>query len=1180
MNIEKIIVEGKAANKSLRIYRPDISLDEICKTNGAGIVRAMVPCFSENPRFSYIYGVNARTPRVNRILPFSNVYQYKKESGEGKFLDQFKPEKEIKLTVPAFTDKYHIRELLLHAKIQDGCITPSDVDIKEIIIDENLDDKKVQLCEDICNPDAFLTIQANELGLDGDIYMWLTSEDYNVNTAGEALSNIIAITDNFDAINNCIKPRRLDFINLLFLIKARYMFDTEIAQRKTAIASAKAAIMSRNMSHNLGSHVMAYLKQHLNSVQDMVRDNVLDSVLKSGEDLTTLEGIKKWNDRCQSIIKEKKDGLSEVALPFLVGLGKFISYLQERQDFIATIATNYIPYFSTVNFKDFVYDELNPDLRYERHKDRSGLQPDNILLGNIARSEGLARKTNPTMNKEMSDIVLKYRHFDGKSVNDDLGHPLTTADVPDIEDKVRDLDDMRTFMVQLPGGVVGRQAIFSIVENVIRNAAKHGKWGEGKNKSLELTFDRYYLEDIEEGKIPNDYVPEGEETINDFLKRYYGHAMDRNDICIVTLTDNMSFEKNGTPKDKCEHLASIRKALIEPYIDNSTVEMLQTNKGIKEMRISAAWMRGIEDDVKINPLYITPDFDFDKLSETEKEKKKEDHWIHVRPKSPKDEDGFVYKYWDCPNRENWDSKKAYWVGKAPVFMVRACAQTPKEDYHLQYIFCLPKPQEAAIILSSETWEAWKKRDQNSLALMRKKLSTLSWGVFDTDSYLKTLNKSYEFIIVEDVISLSQKDQIRMVSPNRVFCQTEVKSILDIDREIINGSVEAITSELLKNKKVEFFRLLSDFDPKETITISDAKTLARVPLLKEKKSDNVIVGDGIAKAPYLYRTHNETELLFSDYMEATENYKDACFVEGITGNNSTDRLVRNDILDDQWLYSHLHAMKTTVGVFDERIFSRIYKKDEADIIAPKSLDNIQNEYLEKLYDQNEEDPRLEKIAQAESVKEIEEILNEDLTTVYGNYMAIAYEKKGVSIFNIIKTDDGLDIYGYSNPPQKEITNSEDEKGTKIRRVKYSARIEKLAEIKKVKNHIKIIKHKPIKKFDYLTIHQGLLDKIYEQFDIRRKPYEKHLFTKLFYETFCSHDKIIEYKDELIPEGNVFYLPNLRIHSGRSKPSFADMPQHQPFMQYSAIEHAIMDCKYSLIELLDFARYEDDKSNDDL
>ena len=53
---------------------------------------------------------------------------------------------------------------------------------------------------------------------------------------------------------------------------------------------------------------------------------------------------------------------------------------------------------------------------------------------------------------------------------------------------------------------------------------------------------------------------------------------------------------------------------------------------------------------------------------------------------------------------------------------------------------------------------------------------------------------------------------------------------------------------------------------------------------------------------------------------------------------------------------------------------------------------------------------------------------------------------------------------------------------------------------------------------------------------------------------------------------FFLPHLMIHSGRSKPSISDMPQHQPFIQYAAIEHAVLDCKYSLVDLLDFARFE--------
>lgn len=1165
-----------AANKKLRIYRPDISLQEICRTNGPAIVRKMIPCFEflkeesdsttptiffdnskypDNPKYpeySFIYGVNVRTPRrINSILPFSTTYKYNKITCCGQLLDDFRFG-EIKFKVPAFTEKYKIRELLLYAKIPNkGSVKIKDITILSLATECKLTDKELKnFKKDLCRLDGFFLMQVKALSIKEQAYMWLTSEDYNVNTGGEALSNIIAISDDYDGIM-AIKPHKSEFMDLLFLIKARYLFDIEMEQRKTAIASAKAAIMSRNMSHNLGSHVMTYLKQHLNSVQDMIRDNVLASIFTSEENITTTEGLRKWWNRCGQIVESQNEGLTEVALPFLVGLGKFISYLQERQDFIATIATNYIPYLSTVNFKDFIYDELNPDLRYERHKDRIDLQPDNILLGNIARSEGLARETNPTIGKKMSNIVLKYRKFDGKAVYDEYGNPKSENEVKDIKEKIKDLEDLRDFMVHLPGGVVGRQAIFSIVENVIRNAAKHGKWGKGVNKNLELIFDRYYIEDIKNGTAV-DYVPDGQDTLKKFLDKYYANAVDINDLCIVTLTDNMSFEIKGTKE--CKNLEAIRKALIEPYIDRDTVEMLQTNKGIKEMRISAAWMRGIEDDVKNHPLYITEDF------EKRKNPDPEDFWIGLQPSyssektSGKENEGFDYKY--------WSSDRKHWIGKAPVLMVRACATNEDEDYHLQYIFCLPKPKEVAIVLSEKTWSTWKcKKD------IIQQLSKYSWNVFSVEDYLSTSNKSYEFIILDDTIDKMITDEIRMVSPNRVFKQKEIKDIIDLKKEVLNIDFSCLTRNYLRNIKIALFKKLCDFNPEEDIIfISDPKTKKRKSSLTHLPNKNIKIEDGHIKAKYLYRTHNETEIFFSEYLNKIKDYPEARFVEGITGNNSTDRLVRNENIDELWLYSHLHAMKTTIGVFDERIFSKIYKKDEADIV-PRPFKELRLENYELLRSKDRKDDRLNEIKKAKTYEDLEKILKVNLTQTQGDYLAIAYERKGVSVFNIIKTKDSLDIYGFVGVKEVEEKVKDNKTYTK-----YYSLIEKLGEIREISGKIEIIKLKPIKKFDYITIHQGLLDKVYEQFGIRHDAYKKHLFTKCFYEAFCTNDSVINYKDDAIEEGDVYYLPHLRIHSGRSKPSFYDMPQHQPFMQYSAIEHAIMDCKYSLVELLDFARYE--------
>ena len=62
------------------------------------------------------------------------------------------------------------------------------------------------------------------------------------------------------------------------------------------------------------------------------------------------------------------------------------------------------------------------------------------------------------------------------------------------------------------------------------------------------------------------------------------------------------------------------------------------------------------------------------------------------------------------------------------------------------------------------------------------------------------------------------------------------------------------------------------------------------------------------------------------------------------------------------------------------------------------------------------------------------------------------------------------------------------------------------------------------------------------------------------------------DETSKETQLF-MPGIMVHSGRSKPNKKDMPQLMPFIQYAAIEHATLDCKYSLVELLDSARYEE-------
>ena len=86
-------------------------------------------------------------------------------------------------------------------------------------------------------------------------------------------------------------------------------------------------------------------------------------------------------------------------------------------------------------------------------------------------------------------------------------------------------------------------------------------------------------------------------------------------------------------------------------------------------------------------------------------------------------------------------------------------------------------------------------------------------------------------------------------------------------------------------------------------------------------------------------------------------------------------------------------------------------------------------------------------------------------------------------------------------------------------------------------------------------------------------KKILLTAQLYEYFIgSVSKTESDIKERIENKKLVFLPGMMIHSGRSRPGEDDMPQRVPFIQYAALEHAVMDCKYSVVELLDHARYE--------
>ena len=939
--------------------------------------------------------------------------------------------------------------------------------------------------------------------------------------------------------------------------------------KREAVKSAKAAIMSRNMSHNIGSHVMSYLKQHLGSVKDIVTDGILSDLINGENELA----------------KKLENTTENTTLPFLMGLGHFISYIQERQDFIATIATDYIPYFGNINFKDIIYDELNPDKRAERHTERTNGKTDNILLGNIARSEGLGRNNQSTSRRsgQLADIVLNFQDSDNNVFD---GNPVVNKDNPIAgrENAKKALDAMRKWEISVPGGVIGRQAVFSIVENLIRNTAKHGNWrDQGK---LELTFNYYTKDSLTEefcslkereadilrrntdndGKL-KELSKEDEDKLNDIRKSlekwtedavpteephywgedkkkhnslmevlwyFYGQSLDADDLYFVTITDNVNISEKAVKK--------LRDALMEDYIDNES-KMIEGNKGIKEIRISAAWLRGA---------------------------KNEEEYYNSGAK--------------LIDPQTWK--------KAPLVYVR------QHSGCLQYIICLQKPRKLAVVSqrlpSEESEKAFKK---------------LNCKYYTPETYRKEKNKSFDFILFDDSNKAEKEeysyDALKSISSSRFWKLSDIEELAEKDDQEepeLFKRLQNVTEESLNDILLLLYKRLSQYEIGDSIWIDDKTASANVnrdtvgTTPQYTKSDYITARDGIEKGvrKFIYRTHHDSEKEYGNFIDKVNDgtIKGNIFVEGISGNNSTDRLVRNEILNDVWFYKHLHAMKEQVAIFDERLFTKIFGLEESHLKDEGTFkidDSNRDLYRERYYEEiiNNDDVQYSSFVDDNTPEEQDRILwetfkNETCPTTskesanaLTGFKPIVYKQKNVFVFTLIQDPNPdkqnvFNLYGLSKE-----SNISKAICTKIASLSWSQTDGLIFEgeiTKKGDNYIN-----NYKRFDCMSIHQGLLDKLYEVFGIKDQQKEKERLTRQFHQAFStSFVNKIKSDDEnsemIVANKDLPFLQGLCIHSGRSKPSQIDMPQKLPFIQYASIENAVLDCKYSLVELLDFARYE--------
>lgn len=306
--------------------------------------------------------------------------------------------------------------------------------------------------------------------------------------------------------NYCTKDQVIYFTRSLILLllssSQRYY---EKAAFINSIKSAIAAIMARNMSHNLGSHVFYYVRNEITRLAD------------SGDTNSPITSTHK-------------------------GLVKFLQYVQERQDFVATITSQDDYFFAPLNLKLDVLDEITPDAVDIRHN--SDPPSKNFILKYLVNSESIARHDRGEINTSIKEIEIEI-YFNGKSFKS--------------KDTKVDATDFYDINIAVQGGQQSRHAFLIIIENIIRNAAKHG-FDKTINDELKIQIK---IEGIDK-------------DIYGLYKNYE-----------IIISDNCNNARTAEPKIK----SFLKKLKI---IGSSGEESInREHKGLKEILVCVSWLKGV-----------------------------------------------------------------------------------------------------------------------------------------------------------------------------------------------------------------------------------------------------------------------------------------------------------------------------------------------------------------------------------------------------------------------------------------------------------------------------------------------------------------------------------------------------------------------------------------------------------
>lgn len=425
---------------------------------------------------------------------------------------------------------------------------------------------------------------------------------------------IIGLKEDVDANEKLFKFKliadRISQTIALGLTKRLYL---EVIHHSTRAAISQ--VMARNMSHNIGSHVLSKLLKDDQIKQIFFKNKGTDDdKVKSLEEINAILTNNKLFYQClnalkdidieksgENILSEDKNKETNESL-----LAYFFDYLKARMDYLADVTTS-TPVME--NTKGLYNDMVKPFIKNRVLNDRiSGL--DKFYY------EITVCKPDSTKNGKKKCEKINTKKDCSCCVNDENSNK----------------DDIQ---LSIPNDVLGVQAFYNILENIIRNTAKHGTTPvkkESKKNSKDYPKVPFEFKiKVEEASQRFEKEQKDKPKIDLHLDEYYCISIfdncdlnteteidpsefttdeDKKKIIIYQEKKIVEFNEKGKTKIK---IKKIDKLVIDQnFILNKSI--LEDNQlrhggwGLIEMDTSAAYLRKIDVELIDSDEYSITDF--------------------------------------------------------------------------------------------------------------------------------------------------------------------------------------------------------------------------------------------------------------------------------------------------------------------------------------------------------------------------------------------------------------------------------------------------------------------------------------------------------------------------------------------------------------------------------------------